>query len=226
MTGPPLTLSWVVETLDRAFGPPRKPVSRDPFRLILYEQVGYLASEPVRRAAYRRLEKEVGLTATAILQAPAGALEAITRAGGAIAAPLRATRLRKSAELVRRKWDGDLNKALALPLNQARRALAEFPMIGKPGADRILAETGAYPVFGPDSNGLRVLVRLGFATEQRSYDATYRAVQIAVGTQLGTSAAWLATAQEQIRRLGQEVCRRSTPLCDVCPLALRCAHIA
>jgi hypothetical protein len=44
--------------------------------------------------------------------------------------------------------------------------------------------TRSYPVMALDSNGLRVLCRVGFAEEQKNYSATYRLAQDAVHGQL------------------------------------------
>ena len=39
-----LSLRSVVTTLRRHYGKPARPVSRDPFHLVLWEQVGYLGA--------------------------------------------------------------------------------------------------------------------------------------------------------------------------------------
>jgi hypothetical protein len=53
--------------------------------------------------------------------------------------------------------------------SEARRALQKFPGIGAPGADKILLFTKTHALPALDSNGLRVLVRLGLAKEAKSY---------------------------------------------------------
>lgn len=221
---PSRTLRWVLATLTRLHGAPPRPVSTDPLRLILYQQVAYLVPERQRRAAFKRLREEVGLTSKAILGASASVLRSITRAGGPIAAPRRAERLRQSAEIVERRWGGNLRRALGLPLPEARRALAAFPMIGPPGADRILAATGAYPVLGLDSNGVRVCLRLGWGKERPGYAATYRTVLEGLAPELPAEPRDLAAASALLRRHGETVCRRSTPDCAGCPLAGRCPY--
>src|SRR5439155_27174229 len=77
-----------------------------------------------------------------------------------------------------------LRANLKTPLPQAKKALKKFPSIGDPGAEKILLLTGSYPVMALDSNGLRVLCRVGFAEEQKNYSATYRLVQDAIREQL------------------------------------------
>jgi endonuclease III len=218
----PLSLRSAVATLKRYYGPPPAPVSRDPFRLVLWEQVAYLVSDAERRKAFRALQARVGLTPGAILGASAGELRAIARLGGSIAAPLRAARLRQSAELVAGRWNGDLRAALKLPTAQARRALAAFAMIGEPGADKILVFTRTARVLPLDSNGLRVLQRLGLVAQGRDYRASYRRAQEALAPELPTGFEALIAAYQLLRRHGQELCRRKAPDCPPCPLRVRC----
>src|SRR5881396_4416698 len=168
------TLRSVVTALRRYYGKPSAPISRDPFHLVLWEQVGYLVPDAQRRRAFSALRTTVGLQPTAVVAAPPSKLETIARLGGSIAVRVRASRLRESAELVLGRWDGDLRTALRLPLPQARRALAQFPMIGEPGADKILVFTNRARLLPLDSNALRVLVRLRLTTEAKDYRGTYR----------------------------------------------------
>ena len=130
--------------------------------------------------------------------------------------------LRESAELVLGRWDGDLRAALRGPFPQARRALARFPMIGEPGADKILVITKRARLLPLDSNGLRVLARLGLISEGEDYRTTYRRAQEALAASLPTNHRWLISAYALPRRHGQELCRRRVPLCSRCPLRMRC----
>jgi endonuclease-3 len=221
ITFPP-KLATVVAALQRFYGDPPPPISDDPFQLILWEQVGYLATDAERHVAFLALRDKVGLTPRAILAAAPRTLATITRLGGSIAAPLRAQRMHESADLVLGKWGGDLRTALALPYPKARRALAEFPMIGEPGADKILAFTGTARLLAMDSNALRVLQRLGFAKEVKDYRASYRAAQESVAGQLPKEQSAVIAAAQLIRLHGQELCRRSAPDCAPCPLKTRC----
>lgn len=226
MPDPPIpphpSLASTLRILRHYYGKPPAPISTDPFRLILWEQVAYLVPEARRREAYAALRSTVGLTPAAILGAPTNTLHAITRLGGAIAAPIRAARLRHSAELVLGHWKGDLKRALRLPLPQARRALAAFPMIGEPGADKILVFTGTARLLPLDSNGLRVLQRLGLVKEVRDYRTAYRGAQAALTPRLPRTRDALIGAYYLLREHGQTLCRRSAPRCSECPLRPGC----
>ena len=217
-----LTLRSVVTTLRRHYGKPTPPISRDPFHLILWEQVGYLVPDVQRRRAFSALRTEVGLQPTAILAAPTATLETITRLGGPIAVRVRASRLRESAELVLGRWDGNLRAALRLPLPQARRALAQFPMIGEPGADKILVFTKTARLLPLDSNALRVLRRLGMTPDAKDYRTTYRRAQNTLARGLPNDHNWLISAYGLLRLHGQELCRRTAPACSRCPFWACC----
>ena len=174
----------IVERLEDYYGAPAAPVSRDPFELILYENIAYLVSDDRREKAFRELKKRVGCRPADILTAPLEQLTEITAMGG-IFPELRARRLQESARMVRDQFGGNLRGVLALDPAQARKALRKFPVIGEPGADKILLFTGTVPSLAPESNGLRVLVRLGFVQEHKNYSTMYRAAQAALQNEYG-----------------------------------------
>ena len=216
------TLAAVRKALVAQHGACKPPGPKDPFAQILWVQVGYMAGDAQRAAAFRRLKQEVGVTPRAILDADVATLESICRVGGGIAVAQRAGRMQTSAQRALDDWGGSLKKVLKLPLDEAVRALAKFPMIGKPGAESILLHAGAHPVLGLDSNGLRVLLRLGYGRKDERYDKAYAGVRAAVADELRDDAAWVAGLAEGLRRHGQTVCRNARPRCGECRLATLC----
>jgi endonuclease III len=195
---------------------------RPPWLLVLWENVAYLADDDRRAQAFRVLQREVGTRPEQILAAPEETLLAVT--GHGIVAEQFAAKLRSCAQLVLQEFDGNLRQVLHWPLAQARKALQKFPGIGEPGAEKILLFTGTAPLFALESNGLRVLLRLGFGEEKKSYSTTYRLVQNDVAPELEEDCAWLIRAHQLLRRHGQELCRRTEPACGDCPLAAECFH--
>jgi endonuclease III len=188
---------------------------RDPLELILWENLGYLASDDRREQAFLALREQVGLDPQSILQAPLVRLISICRIGG-IHPELRAERLREIASLALEKFGGDLSRALS------KRDLKLFPTIGDPGAEKILLFGGVQAALALESNGLRVLVRLGHGREHKSYSATYRGVQEALKSQAGNDCTRLTIAFQLLRRHGQELCTRTRPRCHECPLSSEC----
>jgi endonuclease-3 len=212
-------LAWVVALLEKHYGKPRPPLTRDPFEMVVIEQSGYLATDERRERAFLELKKRVGVGPDQILGAPMEVLREIAAIGG-IHADLRALRMVESAELALRE---NPSTAVKLEFKQARRAIAKYPMIGEPGAEKILLFSGAHRVLALESNGLRVAVRLGFGQEHRSYSTTYRSAQEALDI-AGWSGARLIAAHQLLRRHGQEICRRSDPGCEVCPVSGDCRY--
>jgi endonuclease-3 len=196
------------------------PSLRGAWEMILLENVAYLAEDERRRQAFLTLKKQVGTEPAQILSASEEALLKVT--GHGILADQFAKKLRKCAQIALEEFDGDLRPLLKLPFAKAKKALQKFPGIGEPGAEKILLFTHNYPVLALDSNGLRVLVRLGFGEEKKSYSTTYRLVQKAAEQEVNKDYSWLIKAHLLLRRHAQELCKRSEPECNKCPLTSDC----
>ncbi len=216
-----LTLGGAIARLRKYYGSPVRPPTVDPFELILLENVAYLASPAERREAFEELKRTVGTSPAAIRAAPPQALERIT-AHGALKSEF-AEKLRDCARIAVEDFDGDVERQLEDSLPAAKRALRRFPGIGEPGAEKILLFTGRQALLAPDSNGLRVLVRLGLVREHKSYSSTYAGSREAAKA-LPAKARVLQEAHLLLQQHGQTLCKRRAPLCDVCPLASGCAY--
>ena len=141
----------LIGKLEEAYGKSEPPSTRDPFELILYENIAYLASDDRREKAFRELKKRVGTRPADLLTANVEVLAEITAMAG-IFPDLRARRLQESARLVRDQFGGDMRRVLAGDPAKARRALKKFPTVGDPGADKILLFTGTVPSLALESN--------------------------------------------------------------------------
>jgi endonuclease-3 len=217
-----ITLPKVVERLQAYYSKQKSPKQDGLWELILWENVAYLADDDRRQQALLTLKKRVGTEPTKILSASDEALLEVTQHG--IMPERFAEKLRQCARIVLEEFDGDLRPVLKLPLPKAKKALQRFPGIGEPGAEKILLFTRTNSVLALDSNGMRVLLRLGFGEEKKSYSTTYRLVQKAAYAELDKDCSWLIQAYLLLRHHGQELCRRSEPECDKCPLAEVCTY--
>lgn len=225
MTRSPRLLA-IVERLDEVLGKPDAPEVTDPFEQILFEQVAYLTTDEKRAAAFEALRNRIGLDPESILEAEESELLEIASIGGAGIAKERVSRMRKSARIVLKDWDGNLSDVLGLPFAKARRVLQAFAMIGEPGADKILLFSGASNRLALESNGLRVLLRIGYGSEESDYRKSYRSVIEEAGNDLDDRWETAYEAHVQLKRLGREVCRRSDPRCEACPLNDLCSYYA
>jgi endonuclease-3 len=215
-----MPLAQVVQQLQTHYGPPKVPRLSGPWEMVLWENAAYLADDDRRRDAFLALKRRIGTDPGRILAASDEALLEVTRHG--ILAEQFAQKLRTCAQIALEEFDGDLRPILKLPFAQAKKALQRFPGIGEPGAEKILLFSRAFPVLALESNGLRVLLRLGFGEEKKSYATTYRLVQKAAAADLDKDYTWLMQAHLLLRQHGQELCKRSQPACEQCPLAPDC----
>jgi endonuclease-3 len=213
-----------LEQLERFHGPPPPLPTTDPFGLVLWENVAYLAKPDARARAFARLQAEVGLRPADILGAPRSLLLDI--AGAGIKREIKAAAMREAAEIVVRELDGDLAQVCSWPVTRAVKMLKKLPAIGEPGAKKILLFSGAQPLFTLESNGLRVLLRLGYGEEAKSYATTYRSVAKAVAAEIVEDVDWLTRAHLLLKKHGEVVCKRSAPACETCPLTEHCAFFA
>jgi endonuclease-3 len=214
-----IPLSEVVDRLESHYRKPKPPKLTGPWEMILWENVAYLANDNRRQQAFQALKKRVGTKPEQILSASNEALLEVTWHG--IMAEQFAKKLRTCAKIALEEFDGDLRPILKLPLSQAKKALQKFPGIGEPGAEKILLFTRTYPILALESNGLRVLVRLGFGEEKKNYSTTYRLVQKVLAKELNDDEC-LINAHLLLRTHGQALCKRSEPACEECPLAAGC----
>lgn len=213
------TLRAAIGRLGKHYGEQAGPPTTDPFELVLWENVAYLASPERRREAFEQLAREIGTSPGAIIAAGRKDLERVTARG--ILAPEFADKLRACAAIVQDSLDGDATALTRLPLAQAKKALRRFPGIGEPGAEKILLFSGREALLAPESNGLRVLVRLGFIREEKSYAQTYAAAREAAKG-LTSDVKLMQQAHLLLHLHGRTLCRRQGPLCEPCPLASGC----
>jgi endonuclease-3 len=217
-----LDLRAVLQALREHYGPPEPLPTNDPFELILWENVAYLAPPVRRRDAFAMLRREVGLSPGDILAASQTALQRVT-AHGILKARF-ADKLRACARIAIEVFGADFHPIVHGPLPQAKQALRRFPGIGEPGADKILLFAGAQNLLAPDSNALRVLVRLGIIAEDKSYARLYASSREVDGTPaLDINA--MQQAHLLLQTHGQSLCKRKAPLCGACPLATRCRFV-
>jgi len=213
----------IISGLHDLYGRLEPPRITDPLGIILLENVAYLLSDDRREQAFNALRERVGLTPPEILMAHDEALLEITRLGGMHPAA-RVEKLRRIAQIALQEFDGDFDRVLKQPLARAKRSLKKFPGIGDPGAEKILLFSRTHPILALDSNGLRVLLRLGYGEERKSYASTYRSAQDAVESELRKDFDWLIAAHQLLRRHGQELCKIKAPICSPCPLKRYCVY--
>jgi endonuclease III len=217
------SFNQTVALLKRHYGTPEVPPAKGPFELVLWENACYLLPDERRQEVFEALRAEVGLTHAAIDEAPDSVLLPLAKRGG-MRPETRVFRWRQIAGIALNQYAGNLDSILTLPYAEAKRALKQFPTIGDPGAEKILLLCGISSGLPLESNGLRVLVRLGWGRLQKSYGATYRSVQEALKPELPASPERLKEAHLLLRTHGKTLCKDKAPLCYQCPVSAGCEY--
>ena len=215
-------LATLLDKLEQHHGSVGFEEPTDPYELIVFANCGYPPSHDACRKGFEALRSNVGLSTKALLDTSDRVLAKALRAGG-IVPELRASRLKVIARLVVEDYGGDVRKALGAP-TAARKALKRFPTIGDPGVDKILLFCADIPVAAVPSNCPHVPLRLGIGVERPNYSASYRSVQEELTRLLPGDAAAMKRAYLLLRHHGKELCHRTKPLCDRCPVAPRCPY--
>lgn len=214
----------LIGRLKRHYGEPPLPPAKGPFELVLWENACYLLPDSRRAAVFEGLRERVGLTAEAIWQADRDTLLELATMGG-MRPETRVFRWLEIARIVRTQFDGDLDRILREPYAKAKRALHQFPNIGEPGAEKILMLCGMAQGLPLESNGCRVLLRIGYGREQRNYGAAYKSIQQALAGQLPGDAASVTRAHLLLRQHGKETCKTNGPACGECCVVEMCKHV-
>jgi endonuclease-3 len=215
----------LIAALKKAYGEPALPPAHGPFELVMWENACYLLSDERRAAVFEGLRQQVGMDAHSIWKADQGVLLPLAKMGG-MRPETRVFRWREIARIAISQFEGNLDAILQLPYAKAQRALHQFPNIGQPGAEKILMLCGMSNGLPLESNGLRVLERVGYGRAQKNYGGTYRSVQEALAGQLPKEAASLTRAHLLLRYHGKAVCRNNRPHCEECALVAECAFAA
>lgn len=202
--------------------------------MILYLNSGYPASDASCSKGFDALKREIGVKPQEILAAPNAKLAKLLRLGG-IVPEQRAARVHEIARKVKSEFGGDLKAELKKRLQEkyqtskgthsAKKILREFPVIGEPSADKILLFSKLAPVAAVPSACLGVPMRIWFGKEGKNYAADYRKVREKLDAELPRTFEARQRAYLLLKKQGQEICKRSAPKCEICPLTALCAYI-
>jgi len=217
--------SEIVERLEAFYGKQEPCWPTDPYLFLVWWHCGYPASDAACARGWESLQRSIGVEPAQLLAASAGELTKALTPGGMVPA-LRAARLQAIALRVQDEFGGDLRRGLFGPLPQVRKALKKFPNIADPGTDRILLFSGNAPVAAVPSNCPHVLVRIQRGMERENYGVTYGEAQQAIEEEVAENVEARTRAYLLLKRHGQELCKRTNPRCDDCPLNSCCAYQA
>ena len=229
-----LGIARILDALEKHYGVQVAVGPSEPYEMILFVNCGYPATDASCTKGYEPLKGEVGTSPDQILKAPSAKLAKLTRGGGMFP-ELRAERLKLIARIANENFGGNLKWALEKlmkdektpvekRLRRAKGALKEFPVIGEPGADKILLFSGMAPIAAVPSACTGVPQRIFFGHEDKNYGRGYRAAQEAIAAEVPEKFEARQRAYLLLKKHGQEICKRTKPKCEICAISKMCAY--
>ncbi len=221
----PSSLASILDRLEAFYGTQEPSFRVDPYEFLVWWHSGYPQSDTACQKGWDQLTREVGIDPDKLLRATPAKLAAALKAGGMVP-ELRAQRLKEIARLIQDEFGGDLRSALTGPMTKVRKTLKRFPGIADPGADRILLFAGIAPIAAVPSNCVHVPARIRWGAESKNYSADYRDAQTAIAAEIPEKLDPRVRAYLLLKRHGQEICKRTNPKCEQCPISSSCAYFA
>ena len=216
------TIRDLLDRLETLYGPQEPNFPVEPYEFLVWWYCGYPASDAACSKGWAALTRDVGIEPEKLLKAKPAELSAALKPGGMVP-ELRAERLKEVAMRVQDEFAGDLRAGLVGPIPQARKRLKSFPSIADAGADRILLFGGISPIAAVPSNCVHVLDRILHPSESKNYSAAYREAQRVLVAELPEKFDARTRAYLLLKKHGQEICKRTNPKCDKCPISAKCA---
>jgi endonuclease-3 len=186
----------------------------DPFETLVETIISQNTADRNTARAFECLSKRFEITPEALAKAEISDVEEHIKVAGLYKNKAKA--ISGISKALVKKFHGELAPILALPFEDARKALMQFPGVGPKTADVVLLFSAKQPTIPVDTHVNRVAKRLGFAPMNGDYEAVRDSLQ-----QLYDSSDYLAVHLLLIAH-GRKTCRARHPLCDVCPVNAYC----
>jgi endonuclease-3 related protein len=162
--------------------------------------------------AIDNLKKENLLSFQQLLALPAEVLAEKIRPAGYF--NLKAARLKNLLNFIAREYNGSLEELFSMDMHTLRQQILTVKGIGPETADSILLYAGSKPVFVVDAYTHRIFARHDIIAEEDGY---YE-IQEYFALSLPEDVELFNQYHALIVRLGKEFCKKSRPLCSLCPL--------
>ena len=129
---------------------------------------------------------------------------------------VRARRIKNIARDLIEKYDGNLNKILDLPRDEAKKKLIAIEGIGPKTADVLLMAIKGEHVLPVDVHIFRIMRRLGIANEKDDYESLRAKLESEIPPAQRTKTHLI------LIEFGRRICRARNPKCEECPIKEYC----
>ena len=202
----------IYNTLLDYYGPQNWWPSKSPFETC----VGAILTQ---NTAWRNVEKAIAnleqaqmLTIEAIADSSHDKLAKLIRPSGYF--NQKAKRLSDFCNYLLEQYDGRLGRLFELEIEPLRHVLLQQKGIGPETADSMICYAAGKPIFVVDAYTKRIFSRKNLIAENADYDT----VQKLFMDHLPVDGALYNEYHALIVQLGAAICKKSSPLCEQCPI--------
>ena len=207
----------VVQRLMQHYRERWRPSETDPFKALVHTILSQNTNFKNEMEAFRNLDKNLGISPETLSKASVEEIAKHIRVAGLHRQ--KSVKIKKVAQYIVEKYDGDLWKVLKLPLEQARRELMSMPGVGPKTADVVLLFNARKHVIPIDRHIFRISRRLGFVSQNAGYEEVRAVLEKNIPER------YYEDAHVLLIQFGRDYCRARKPKCDECFLSDLCPKI-
>jgi endonuclease-3 len=205
----------VLQILRENFAMPKwTEATRSPFETLIVTIISQNTADRNTARAVESLSKRFEIKPEVLAKAETSHIEESMKTAGLYRN--KAKTIKQVSRIIVEKFHGSLQPILALPLEEARKALIQMPGVGPKTADVVLLFSAKQPTIPVDTHVTRVAKRLGFAPANGDYEAVRASLQ-----SLYNPSDYLAVHVLLIAH-GRRYCKARRPLCEQCPVNMHC----
>jgi len=205
----------VLRILRRTFAMPKwTEAKRNPFETLIVTVISQNTADRNTARAFENLSKWFQISPEALANAETSQIEESLKVAGLY--KNKAKTIKQISKILVEKFHGTIEPILALPLEDARKTLMQFPGVGPKTADVVLLFSAKQPTIPVDTHVNRVAKRLGFAPVNGDYETVRKSLQ-----SLYNPIDYLAVHVLLITH-GRKYCKAVHPLCEECPVNMHC----
>jgi len=186
----------------------------DPFETLVVTIISQNTTDRNTSKAFENFSKQFEITPEALAKTELSQIEEAIRPAGLYKS--KAKTIKHAATVILEKYHGTLQPILSLPLEEARKALMQFPGVGPKTADVVLLFSANQPTIPVDTHVNRVSKRLGFAPADGNYESVRSSLQSLFNPHDYLSVHVLLITH------GRKTCKARHPNCIDCPLNKYC----
>jgi endonuclease III len=207
--------STILQILKHTIALPKWIKSKgDPFETLVVTIISQNTADRNTAKAFENLSNSFEIKPEALAKAEIRQIEAAIKPAGLYKSKAQA--IQHAATAILEEYGGTLQPILSLPLEDARKALMQFPGVGPKTADVVLLFSAKQPTVPVDTHVNRVSKRLGFAPMNSDYEAVRKSLQT-----LFKPEDYLAVHVLLIEH-GRKTCKARHPLCSSCSVNNLC----